>query len=340
MSKINVGVVGVGHLGRIHAKLYNDIPDARLSGVYDIDKERARQIADETGCAMFESFDALLEAVDAVNIVTPTTTHFELALKAIEHNRHVFIEKPIATREEEALRLIGAGNARGLCIQVGHIERFNPAVTALQGFDLQPVFIEAHRLAQFNPRGTDVAVILDLMIHDLDLILHLVKSEPVHVAASGVNVVSHNADIANARIEFENGCVANVTASRISAKKMRKMRIFQQSAYLSLDFNAGKADAFYLPDAPGASGDMDFLKDLGQLDAADVKRVIRYKQLTREGVNPLKDELQAFLDAVQGKRSVPVPADEGLKALGLARRVLKEIEHHHQKWYAAHPVNL
>ncbi len=337
MQKIDVGVVGVGHLGRIHALLYNEIDTVRLRGVYDIDTQRAQKISGEFGCRAFNSYDELLDAVQVVNIVTPTTTHYTLALKAIEAGKHVFIEKPIATREEEALSLIAAGKAQNVCIQVGHIERFNPAFTSLKGFDVQPVFIEAHRLAQFNPRGTDVAVILDLMIHDLDMILHLVHSRPRHVMASGVNVVSRNADIANARIEFENGCVANVTASRISAKKMRKMRIFQKSGYFSLDFNAGIADVFFVPESSEPGVSPRFLKDLGQLDAADIKRDIRYRQLTQKGVNPLKEELISFIQAVKGIQPVPVPAEAGLDALRLARIILEEIEKHHQKWYAAHP---
>ncbi|HHM01993.1 MAG TPA: Gfo/Idh/MocA family oxidoreductase [Caldithrix abyssi] len=328
MNDIKVGVIGVGHLGRLHTKLYADVPGARMMGVYDSDAQRAAVVGQELGCEVYRDMDALLDDVQAVSIVTPTTTHHEVAGRALRAGKHVFLEKPLTATEEEAEELIRLGREKNLKIQVGHIERFNGAVQSLAGVHLQPVFIEAHRLAQFNPRGTDVAVILDLMIHDLDLILHLVGSEPVKVAASGVAVVSPSVDIANARIEFANGCVANVTASRISAKKMRKMRVFQKNAYISFDFTDGQAEAFYIPDGKGAKDKGDMAIHLGQIDAATLKRDIKYTRRAKKDVNPLRDELQAFVEAVRWDKTPPVTAEEGLQALRLANRVMREVEKH------------
>ncbi len=331
MNDVKVGVIGVGHLGKLHTKLYADVEQASLMGIYDTDYKQASLVGQELGCEVYRDVDALLADVDAVNIVTPTTTHHEVALRALKAGKHVFLEKPVTATEEEARELIALGQGKKLKIQVGHIERFNGAVQSLSGVRLQPLFIEAHRLAQFNPRGTDVAVILDLMIHDLDLILHLVGSEPVKVAASGVSVVSPSVDIANARIEFANGCVANVTASRISAKKMRKMRVFQKNAYISFDFSDGEAEAFYIPDGDAADDRTDLAIHLGQIDAASLKKNIKYTRRSKKEVNPLRDELQAFVDAIREDKTPPVTAEDGLRALRLANRVMREVERHQEK---------
>ncbi len=248
MNKTSVGVIGVGHLGKIHAKLYQQVEPAHLEGIYDTDHDKADKIAGELNIKAYNDCDELLEKVEAVNIVTPTSTHFEMAERALEKDCHLFIEKPIMATEEEANKIILKAKEKNKIIQVGHIERFNPAVLAMSDVPMNPVFIESHRLASFNPRGTDVAVILDLMIHDLDLILSLVKSKPVQIDASGVGVISNTIDIANARIQFESGCVANVTASRISTKKMRKMRIFQNNGYISVDFIEGFSEIYYIDD--------------------------------------------------------------------------------------------
>ena len=332
MKKLKVGVIGTGHLGKLHAKLYKQVEHAELIGIFDQDKDKVRQLANELECQAFEGIEKLIDNVDALNIVTPTTTHHEIALMALKKKKHIFIEKPITKTEEEAQDLIRLAKEQNCFVQVGHIERFNAAMLALEDVSVKPVFVEAHRLASFNPRGTDVAVILDLMIHDLDLILHLVKSKPLKVDASGVGVVSSNIDIANARIEFENGCVANVTASRISAKKMRKMRIFQQNAYISLDFTDGFSEIFYLPEPDQASfKDSTLAFSLGQIEAGDRKRDINYTKLERRDVNPLLNELRAFVDSVQNNKPVVVSAEDGLEALKLANTVLKKIALHQEK---------
>lgn len=332
MDKIKVGVIGVGHLGKLHASLYQKVPDAILRGVFDTDHEKAGNLANELGVKAFAQLEELIDAVDAVNIVTPTVSHYEIAEIALNKDKHVFLEKPITRTEEQARNLIELANNKGKKIQVGHIERFNPAVLALSDVEIQPVFIEAHRLASFNPRGTDVAVVLDLMIHDLDLILHMVKSKPRKIAASGVEVVSSTVDIANARIEFENGCVANITTSRISAKKMRKMRLFQKNAYISMDFSDGFSEIFYIPeDSKTFFHDGTLAFSLGQIEEGEQKREIKYNRLERSDVNPLLQELNSFIDAIQNDLQPVVSAEDGLAALQLANRVLKEIEAHQRR---------
>ncbi len=329
MNKIRVGVIGTGHLGKLHASLYREVEQAEIVGIYDLDREKSRRIGAELQLKSFDSIEDLLGAVEAVNIVTPTTTHFELAKKALEANLHVFLEKPITSNEDEANQIIDLAGQKQRILQVGHIERFNPAVLALADVELNPIFIESHRLASFNPRGTDVAVILDLMIHDLDLILSLVKSEAVQIDASGVGVVSPTVDIANARIQFANGCVANVTASRISNKKMRKMRIFQPNAYISLDFVEGFSEIFYTTE----SGKLNFNDgtlafSLGQIDAGGIKKEIKYNKLQRTGINPLKQELRAFTESIDAGLQPVVDGKAGLAALRLANKVLQKIEEH------------
>ena len=332
MNKIPVGVVGVGHLGKIHATLYRQIDTADLIGVYDSDNEKAQRISAELNVRAFNSYQELLDNVKAVNIVTPTSTHFAMARQALNQNCHLFIEKPIMATEEEAVQIIDQAQQKNKKIQVGHIERFNPAVLAMSDVPLKPIFIESHRLASFNPRGTDVAVILDLMIHDLDLILSLVKSNPLQIDASGVGVISNTVDIANARIQFESGCVANITASRISNKKMRKMRIFQQNSYISVDFMEGFSEIYYIDDATSASfqdGTLAF--SLGQIDAGNIRKDIKYNKLQRSDINPLKYELSGFIDSLQNDVPVLVSAEEGLAALRLANQVLLKIAEHAQR---------
>lgn len=331
MEKTKVGVIGVGHLGKLHATLYKEINDAQLVGIYDIDQAKSNALAGELKVTAFESLQQLFEQVEAVNIVTPTITHFDVANQALEHNKHIFIEKPITQSEEHARQLIDTARQRNCLIQVGHIERFNPAILALEDVQLSPLFIESHRLASFNPRGTDVAVVLDLMIHDLDLIHYLVKSKPLRVSASGVSVVSSTVDIANARIEFENGCVANITTSRISAKKMRKMRIFQKNAYISMDFVDGFSEIFFIPtekQEPFHDGTLAF--SLGQIQDGTHKKEIKYNRLERRNVNPLKMELSSFVDALRNGLQPAVSAQDGLIALQLANEVMQEIEKHHR----------
>ena len=331
MKQVKIGVVGVGHLGKLHASLYKEVFDAELVGIYDTDEKKCKAIAEELNVRAFTNLVQMFEAVEAVNIVTPTTTHYDIASQALSLDKHVFIEKPITKTEQEAEDLIQLAQSKNKIIQVGHIERFNAAMLVLADVPLEPLFIEAHRLASFNPRGTDVAVILDLMIHDLDLILYLVKSKPVKISASGVGVISTNIDIANARIEFENGCVANITASRLSAKKMRKMRIFQKNAYISMDFSEGFSEIFYIPgenQEPFHDGTLAI--SLGQLEEGANKRDIKYNRLERKNVNPLKMELSKFVESIKNDIVPAVTAKDGLEALKLANLVLKEIGNHQQ----------
>ena len=256
---LKAGVLGAGHLGKIHLKLLNQSKKYELVGFYDPIKENALKVEKEFGYKAFDTIEALINAVDVVDIVTPTLSHFECAKEAIEKGKHVFIEKPITNTVEEAEILIQLTEKHNVKGQVGHVERFNPAFTAVKDAIINPMFIETHRLAEFNPRGTDVPVVLDLMIHDIDIILSVVKSKVKSVSASGVAVISDTPDIANARLEFENGCVANLTASRISLKKMRKARFFQKDAYISVDFLEKKCEVVKMKDAPQNPGDFDMI---------------------------------------------------------------------------------
>jgi len=323
MDKLSVGVVGVGHLGALHAKMFAEIPAVELIGVMDIDLKRAQTIAAGCNTKAYPGVDELLPNVKAVSVVTPTSTHCEIAEKAIKCGVHVFIEKPITQTTKEALHLLELARKNGAKIQVGHIERFNSALLALEKYHIDPMFIESHRLAQFNPRGTDVAVVLDLMIHDIDIILSFVKSPVKNIQANGVAVVSDSIDIANARIQFENGCVANVTASRISQKKMRKMRMFQRDAYISVDFSEGLAEVFRLVGDHDTSAQTTMM--LGEIGSGKLKRKIVYEQPEIKEVNALKYELELFVDAVQHGKETVVTAEEGLRALEVAHRIIEAI---------------
>ncbi len=322
-KKCKVGVFGVGHLGSIHARLLNDIDHADLIGVFDLDDEKSSHLADELGIKAFQNAADLLPELDAAVIAASTKAHHELALKAISSGVHLFIEKPLADTPEKAREIQKLCAEANLKLGVGHIERFNRAVRAIEGFDVNPRFIEAHRLAAFTIRGADVAVIHDLMIHDLDLILHWVKSPVKRLDASGVAVISDAPDIANARIAFENGCVANVTASRISKHKMRKMRLFQGDAYLSLDFVDGKTEVYRLAE-PGETGVPAL--ELGQIEKGSQPKKILYQIPTAPEANALQMELELFLSAVIEDRPVPVSGEDGVKALELAQEILSQIE--------------
>ena len=323
MSTLPIGVIGVGHLGSLHAKLLRDVPGVQLAGIYDERPDHAAKVAAELGTTAFPDIESLLAASEAVTIATPTSTHAEVAARAIELGRHVMIEKPITATVEEAEALCAHARTRGVTVQVGHVERFNAAILALDKFELRPLFVESHRLAQFNPRGTDVAVVLDLMIHDIDLILSFVQSPVKHVDASGVAVVSDNVDIANARLQFENGCVANVTASRISQRKMRKMRLFQQSTYISIDFSQGLSEVFRLasPDEPVEPGVM----TLGEIGTGDRKRRVLYEQPEVREVNALQHELGLFAAAVKNGTRPVVSGDDGMRALQVANIIMEKI---------------
>jgi predicted dehydrogenase len=323
VDQLRIGVIGVGHLGALHAKMLVDVPGVRLAGVYDVDQKRASRVAEEHRTHPCTDVHELLQAVDAVTIATSTSAHFATACSALEAGKHVFLEKPITETPAEAEQLCRLAKQNGLIVQVGHIERFNPAILALEGYEIRPMFVESHRLAQFNPRGTDVAVVLDLMIHDIDIILSFVQSPVTHVEANGVAVVSDSVDIANARLQFENGCVANVTASRISQRKMRKMRLFQPSGYISIDFSEGLAEVFRLvgEDEPETKGTM----MLGELGSGKHKRKIVYEQPEVKEVNALRYELELFAEAVRkGKRPV-VSGEDGRRALEVASAIMEKI---------------
>jgi predicted dehydrogenase len=326
MQPIPVAVAGVGRLGQLHARLYREVDGAELVGIYDTDSTRAQTFAGELGVRRFDSFEDLLANSDAVSIVAPTSFHFELGIKALEAGKHIFIEKPITSTVEEANRLIALATLRQRVLQVGHIERFNAALRALENFPLAPRFIESHRLASFDPRGTDVAVVLDLMIHDIDIILTLVKSPLARIDASGVAVVSEEPDIANARLEFANGCVANVTASRISQKKMRKMRIFQRDAYVSIDFLQGLTEVFRLVSPEEAMAAGGFPVVLGKLDQGARPRHIIYDKLQAPEGNALKMELASFIHAIRTGTPPPVTGEDGRRALEVATTITEVIK--------------
>lgn len=324
MKKVKVGVIGTGHLGSLHAKMYSQIEGANLVGVYDIDVARGKSVAEEYGTRYFPGIEDLLDQVEAISIATPTKSHYDVAVCALRKGIHLLIEKPITENIGQARELVEIAEAQKRKIQVGHIERFNSAILALEHYQLDPLFIESHRLAQFNPRGTDVAVVLDLMIHDIDLILSLVNSPVKQIDANGVAVVSHSIDIANARLQFENGCVANVTASRISQNKMRKMRLFQKNAYISVDFLKGTAEVFKLVDENSENTKSTSL--LGNLDLGYRKKAVVYEQPEIKEVNSLKYELTAFLRSILDDTKPPVTGEDGLEALYVAQEILDKID--------------
>lgn len=323
---LKIGVLGTGHLGKIHLKCIQLAKEAyELIGFYDPDDTAAKQAEEQYQIQRWTDMDALIAAADVIDIVTPTTTHFELAKRVIEQGKHLFIEKPLTNTMEEAKALLQMAQEKGVKVQVGHVERFNPALLALGDQPLEPMFIEAHRLAVFNPRGTDVSVILDLMIHDLDIIQSLVKSPVKTISASGVPVVSESADICNARIEFENGCIANLTASRISMKQMRKVRFFQKDAYISLDFLEKEVQVvrLYDTDADPAQLPQD---NLMELETQGGKRYIHLSMPETAPVNAIKMELESLATSIQQDERPVVSIEDGYRALDLAHRIMDQIE--------------
>ncbi|MCI0707039.1 MAG: Gfo/Idh/MocA family oxidoreductase [Ignavibacteriae bacterium] len=324
MKKLRVGVIGTGHLGSLHAKMYQGLDSVELVGVYDADTIKAERAAEQYDTTPCKSLAELLGKVEAVSIAATTKAHFELAVEAVEKGVHLFIEKPITETIEQARKLVEVAEGKKLRLQVGHIERFNPAILALEQYKITPLFIESHRLAQFNPRGSDVSVVHDLMIHDIDLVLSLVRSPVKRIDANGVAVVSESVDIANARLQFENGCVANVTASRISQNKMRKMRLFQHDAYISIDFSQGVSEVFRLVD----EGDRALKPTLmlGQIESGKRKRLIVYEQPDIKEVNALEHELKLFVESVQNGVEPLVTGRDGLQALEVAQEILRIIE--------------
>ena len=316
---LKAGVLGAGHLGKIHLKLLNQSTKYDLVGFYAANPEAAAAIEAEFGYKRFDTMEALIAACDMVDVVTPTIYHFECAEKVVKAGKHLFIEKPITHTVEEAEKLRDLAKEYGVRGQVGQVERFNPAFMAVSHMIDKPMFIEAHRLAEFNPRGTDVSVVLDLMIHDLDAILSVVKSEVKHVHASGVSVISETPDIANARIEFENGCVANLTASRISMKKMRKARFFQKDAYISVDFLDKKCEVVKMKDVPQTPDDFAMILT----NAEGVKKQIYFDNPNVDANNAILDELESFADAIANDRTPVVSLAQGTKALTVAMQIIE-----------------
>lgn len=315
---LKVGVLGAGHLGKIHLKLLQQSEKYNLIGFYDPDQENAKKVAGEFGYTPFETISELIDAVEVVDIVTPTLSHFDCAKEAITKGRHIFIEKPITNtvNEAESIRTLASINhVRG---QVGHVERFNPAFTAVKDTIKDPMFIEAHRLAEFNPRGTDVPVVLDLMIHDIDIILSVVDSKVKNINASGVSVISETPDIANARIEFQNGCVANLTASRISLKNMRKSRFFQKDAYISVDFLEKKVEVVKMQDVPENPDEFAMILQ----NAEGIKKQIYFENPGIHQNNAILDELESFADAINNDTKPIVSLSQGARALRVAQEII------------------
>lgn len=315
---LKVGVLGAGHLGKIHLRLLQESNQYELIGFYDVDKDIGAKTEKEFGYRYFDDIETLIAAVDVVDVVTPTLSHFDVGKKAIEAGKHLFIEKPIANTLEEAQELVDLAFKHNVKGQVGHVERFNPAFRAAISKLENPMFIEAHRLAEFNPRGTDVPVVLDLMIHDIDAILSVVKSEVKGIQASGVSVISDTPDIANARIEFENGCVANLTASRISLKNMRKSRFFQRDAYISVDFLEKKCEVVKMKDAPMEPGDFDMILQ----NAEGIRKQIYFDNPEVEPNNAILDELETFAKAIKNDLTPEVTLEQGANALKVATQII------------------
>ncbi|MFD2909330.1 Gfo/Idh/MocA family protein [Flavobacterium ardleyense] len=319
---LKVGVLGAGHLGKIHLRLLNQSNKYELVGFYDAFEENANKVATEFGYKKFDSIADLIAAVDVVDIVTPTMQHFDCAKQVIEAGKHIFIEKPISNTVEEAEEIIALANKYNVKGQVGHVERFNPAFTAVKDQIKNPMFIETHRLAEFNPRGTDVPVVLDLMIHDIDAILSVVKSKVKSVHASGVSVLSQSPDIANARIEFENGCVANVTSSRISMKNMRKSRFFQKDAYISVDYLDKICEVVKMKEAPEVPGDFDMILQ----NAEGEKKQIYFDNPNILANNAILDELESFAAAINNDTTPIVTLEDGTEALRVAYMIIESMK--------------
>ena len=315
---LKAGVLGAGHLGKIHLKLLQESNLYDLIGFYDPSKENSEIVAQDFGYHSFNSIEELIDAVDVVDIVTPTLSHFECAKLAIEKGCHIFIEKPITKTVVEAEAIRTLASQKHVKGQVGHVERFNPAFTAAKDMINSPMFIECHRLAEFNPRGTDVPVVLDLMIHDIDIILSVVDSPVKNIHASGVTVISETPDIANARIEFENGCVANLTASRISMKNMRKSRFFQKDAYISVDFLEKKSEIVRMKDVPEKPDEFAMILQ----NAEGVKKQIYFDNPEVTPNNAILDELESFVTAIEKNTKPVVSLQQGTNALRVAQRII------------------
>ena len=316
---LKIGVFGVGHLGKFHLNNWKEIAGTSLVGFYDPNDETAIAVSEKYQLRRFADADSLIDGCDAIDIVAPTNFHFELCEKAIRKGKHVFVEKPLANTMDEARQLVKLTQESDVKLQVGHVERFNPAFLALKDTELNPMFIEVHRLAQFNPRGTEVSVILDLMIHDIDIILSIVKSGVKNISASGVAVMTDTPDIANVRIEFDNGCVANLTSSRISMKRMRKMRLFQKDAYIGVDFLNKKTEIIRQKEEKDVNV---FAFDI---ETPRGKKTLAIANPTIPEVNAIKKELEEFSSAIMNNTKTIVSEIDGLMAMDVAHQILKKI---------------
>lgn len=322
---LKIGVLGAGHLGKIHIKCIGLIPETyELVGFFDPNDEAAQSV-ESTGLKRFDTIEELVEAVDVVDIVTPTLSHYDCAVKAIRKSRHVFIEKPITQTLGQARELIKLAQEAGIKSQVGHVERYNPAFKAARPYIKSPMFIENHRLSEFNPRGTDVSVVMDLMIHDIDSVLSVVNSNVKRISASGAAVVSDTPDIANARIEFDNGCVANLTASRISMKTLRKTRMFQRDAYITVDYFEKSAEVVRMKTFDEKSNENPYAMVLDLPDGS--KKQIYFEQPDVDESNAIRDELQALADAINQNRTPDVTLEDGYRALEVAHQISEQLDH-------------
>lgn len=316
---LSAGVIGAGHLGKIHLKLLNQSERYKLIGFYDSDPLIAQKVQEELGYKMFSSFEALLDEVDVLDIVCPTVSHHQYAMAALKKGKAIFIEKPLAQSVEEAKEIEVLAIEKNISGQVGHVERFNPAFLACESLIDEPKFIEAHRLAIFNPRGTDVSVVLDLMIHDIDIVLHTIKSDVVDIQASGVSIISSTPDIANVRLAFANGAVANLTASRLSMKNMRKIRFFQKDAYISVDFNEKSFEDVRISDASSQDDGM----VIENFDG--VRKKINFSKPELKENNAILSELESFADAIEENKKPVVSLSDGRRALEVAQEIIEKI---------------
>jgi len=318
---LKIGVFGTGHLGKFHLNNWKDIPGIELVGFYDPSDAIAQEVVSKYNLKRYTNEDELIAASDALDVVTPTQFHFAICEKAIKKGKHVFVEKPMANTMAEAKTLVALAKESKIKFQVGHVERFNPAFLAAKDMDLNPMFIEVHRLAQFNPRGTEVSVILDLMIHDIDVILSLVKSDVKTISANGVAVMTDTPDIANVRIEFDNGCVANLTSSRISMKKMRKIRLFQKDAYIGIDFLEKKTEVIKLKQEDDQNV---FAFDI---ETPNGTKTIAIANPQVPEVNAIKRELEEFVSAIQNNTQPIVNEIDGYRAMDVAHQILHKINY-------------
>ena len=324
MSKIRLGILGAGHLGKIHLKLSLELKtEFDVIGFYDPDKEKEKEAIEQFSVKAFDSMEALVDASDAVSIVTPTLSHYECATYALRNGKHIFIEKPVTHTVDEAKKLVDLAHEAKVKVQVGHIERFNPAFASVKDHFDQVMFVETHRLSQFNPRGTDVSVVLDLMIHDIDIVLSVVKANLRKTSASGVAVISDTPDICNARLEFDNGCVANLTASRISLKNMRKSRFFQKNAYISVDFLEKKSELVRLEDADASNP---FAITIDPENGKEPKQ-LSFEKPDIQDTNALLEELKAFAESIKNDTKPVVTIEDGYQAIQVANQILEQLSY-------------